>query len=254
MNEMKPEDILDLRRDIQFIKEELSAIQEQLNTHERLVEKSVNRVLSSVHLRKFITCASSMDTAQFIIEHMPLAKRFERRFDLLDFALKNVLYQNGLYLEFGVFKGKTINHIAEKMQEKCVWGFDSFEGLPETWRTGFDQGVFQTDELPEVRDNVRIVKGYFDTSIPVFKEEHKERCSFLHVDCDLYSSTSTIFELLQDRIVPGTVIVFDEFFNYPGWRNGEYKAFMEFAERCGHGYEYIGYTTNQQVAVRMVQL
>jgi len=39
-----------------------------------------------------------------------------------------------------------------------------------------------------------------------------------------YSSTKTVFDTLADRIVPGTVIVFDEFFNYPGSKRGESKG------------------------------
>ncbi len=63
----------------------------------------------------------------------------------------------------------------------------------------------------------------------------------MHVDCDIYSSTKTIFDLLASRIVAGTVIVFDEYFNYPGWRHHEYKAFQEFCATSGHSYRYLGY-------------
>ena len=54
--------------------------------------------------------------------------------------------------------------------------------------------------------------------------------AFIHVDCDLYSSTKTIFSLLSDRIVPGTIILFDEYFNYPNWQQHEYKALQEFVD------------------------
>jgi len=63
----------------------------------------------------------------------------------------------------------------------------------------------------------------------------------IHVDCDIYSSTRTIFELLGQRMVTGSVIVFDEYFNYPGWRQHEYKAFQEFIAASGHHYRYLGY-------------
>jgi hypothetical protein len=74
----------------------------------------------------------------------------------------------------------------------------------------------------------------------------------VHVDCDLYSSTQTVFRHLKDRIVPGTVIAFDEFFNYPGWQDGEAKAFREFIESSGRRFEYLGYVaTSQQLAVKI---
>jgi hypothetical protein len=55
--------------------------------------------------------------------------------------------------------------------------------------------------------------------------------------------------------VAGTLIQFDEYFNYPGWQEGEYRAFKEFADANGVKFEYIGYTNGdnaQQVAVRIL--
>jgi len=46
--------------------------------------------------------------------------------------------------------------------------------------------------------------------------------TFIHIDCDLYSST--IFDLWGNKIVEGTILVFDEYFNYPGWLHGEIKT------------------------------
>jgi hypothetical protein len=74
------------------------------------------------------------------------------------------------------------------------------------------------------------------------------------MDADLYSSTKTVFDLMADRIVPGTVIVFDEYFNYPGWRQGEYRAFQELAAGRKLNFEFIGYCdTGEQVAVRIMK-
>ena len=85
-------------------------------------------------------------------------------------------------------------------------------------------------------------------------KQHRGPISLLHVDCDLYSSTKTIFDRLNDWIVPGTIIVFDEYFNYSGWELHEFKAFQEFREANRLSYEYIGLApTGQQVAVRITQ-
>jgi hypothetical protein len=76
--------------------------------------------------------------------------------------------------------------------------------------------------------------------------------AFLHMDADLYSSTRTVLDMMAPRIVPGTVIVFDEFFNYPGWREGEYRAFMEFVAAHAAQFEWLAYCeTHEQVAVRI---
>ena len=75
----------------------------------------------------------------------------------------------------------------------------------------------------------------------------------MHIDCDLYSSTQTILAQLRDRIVPGTILVFDEYFNYPGWEVHEHRAFAEFIQATGRRYEYVGLVpSHQQVAVRIV--
>ncbi|MDE1896339.1 MAG: class I SAM-dependent methyltransferase, partial [Rhodospirillales bacterium] len=76
--------------------------------------------------------------------------------------------------------------------------------------------------------------------------------AFIHVDCDIYTSTVIIFSALRDRIHPGTVVLFDEYFNYPGWRAHEYKAFQEFIRQVGLTYEYIGFSAEKgHVAVRI---
>lgn len=69
----------------------------------------------------------------------------------------------------------------------------------------------------------------------------------------MYSSTQTMFKLLKNNIQAGTVIVFDEYFNYPNWENGEFLAFQEFISETGLKYEYLGYVYNStQVAVRIL--
>jgi hypothetical protein len=78
---------------------------------------------------------------------------------------------------------------------------------------------------------------------------------FLHIDCDLYSSTKTIFNLLKGRIVSGTVIVFDEYFNYDGWEKGEYLAFQKYVKENQIKYEYLTYNhLHEQVAVIILKV
>jgi len=189
-------------------------------------------------------------TADYVQKHMRNVDSVASKFDLLTMAMNITdLEGNKLICEFGVFSGLTINHIAS-LTTQTVYGFDSFEGLPERWRDGVGKGHFKINTLPKVQQNVVLIKGWFDETLPVFIKDHDESIGFLHVDCDLYSSTKTIFEVLSHRIQPDCVIVFDEYFNYPGWEEGEYKAFHEFLERAKLKYEYIGYNRlKEQVAV-----
>jgi hypothetical protein len=58
-----------------------------------------------------------------------------------------------------------------------------------------------------------------------------------------------VLDLAGERLVRGTVIVFDEFFNYPGWQQ---RAWTEFVARAGVPFDYLAYTANdEQVAVRL---
>ncbi|QHS59712.1 class I SAM-dependent methyltransferase [Chitinophaga agri] len=189
-------------------------------------------------------------TADYIDEHMWDVPSVDHHLLVHDTAISHIQIANGLILEFGVFSGSTINHIATHLPDTSIFGFDSFEGLPEFWRDGFSKGHFALNQLPTVAPNVTLVKGWFDQTLPDFKAKYDQPVAYLHIDCDLYSSTKTIFDLLKDNIVEGTVIVFDEYFNYPGWMQGEFRAFREFLEETKKSYKYLVYNRmHEQVAV-----
>jgi len=191
------------------------------------------------------------DTADYVQQHLAGVDSFDFYLDILTFALKQVGNKEGLFLEFGVFSGLTINHIAQRV-DKTIYGFDSFEGLPERWRDGIGTGYFKVSTLPQVQPNVTLVKGWFDKTLPEFLLSHPGDVSFLHVDCDLYSSAKTVFSSLGSRIKAGTIIVFDEYFNYTGWREGEFKAFQEFVAHEHLSFEYLTYNRmGEQVCVKI---
>jgi hypothetical protein len=107
-----------------------------------------------------------------------------------------------------------------------------------------------------VESNVRLVKGWFDATLPEFVEKHVgQRASFVHVDCDLYSSARTVLSCLRKLDLNGAVIVFDEYFNFPGWQNHEFKAFQEYVKECHVKYVYSGYCRrSEQVAVQITEV
>jgi Macrocin-O-methyltransferase (TylF) len=191
------------------------------------------------------------ETLSFVEDHMAHVRSFPNKFALLREALAHSTLERGLFCEFGVYSGATINFIASQVKT-TIYGFDSFEGLPEDWQPGVEKGTFRLDSLPPVRKNVKLIKGWFQDTLPTFVKEHQEDCSFLHIDCDLYSSTKTVFDTFGERIGKGTVLVFDEFFNYPGWKNGEFLAFQELTQARGLRYEYLGYVdTHEQVGIQI---
>ena len=169
---------------------------------------------------------------------------------MIDLGLENVTI-NGLYLEFGVWVGKTTKHIANKIKPNKLYGFDSFSGLPENWASAATKGYFSLNgEIPKLPENVVVHKGWFADSLKEF--EVSEPISFIHIDCDVYSSTKTVFDHIGKHIVKGTIIVFDEYFNYPYWQEHEFKAFQEFVDKNSIEYEYIAFSGADKVCVKIL--
>jgi predicted O-methyltransferase YrrM len=196
---------------------------------------------------------ASRTTAAYINARMAGAKVFrtphlttrgdhQARYDLLAHSAAQVRGP-GLYLEFGVYCGDTINRLARQVPGTKVYGFDSFEGLPEDWFHEQVKGAFDLGgKLPVVEANVELFAGWFQDTLPGFLDKHPGPVTFCHIDCDLYSSSAFVLTALKDRFVPGSVIVFDEYFNYPGWETGEFQAFAEFVRANGIRYRYLGFT------------
>ena len=196
--------------------------------------------------------AAAVESADYMTSRMASASNLVERKALLGYALDQCTV-SGLIMEFGVYRGETLRMIAQLTRQE-VHGFDSFEGLPEDWTYFQKKGRFSLhgEELHLPEPNIRVHPGLFEHSLPRFLAACADRARFVHVDCDLYSSTRTVLSGLRDRLVPGTVLVFDEYLNYPGWRQHEYRAFREFVQDAGICYEYLGFASaDSSVAVRI---
>lgn len=169
----------------------------------------------------------------------------------------------GTVCEFGVHQAQTLVRISSFFESETVFGFDSFQGLPETWHLTSagdtnEAGYFAVDQLPTVAPNVKLVQGWFNESIPVWQQQHPGPVKFIHIDCDLYSSTKTVLTLLNNQIVPGTVIVFDEMYNwarpphYDLWHEGEYKALKEWLEEFDRTFKVLFRNNYFQCAIKVL--
>ena len=158
---------------------------------------------------------------------------------------------DGLVLELGVSFGTSIRQIAA-LVDQDVHGFDSFQGLPESWHH-LPKGSYSTKGvIPFVPENVTLHDGWFEETLPEFVKKHPGPVRFLNIDCDIYSSTKTVLELLAKQIIPGTVIVFDEYIGNEHWREDEFKAFQEAVLQHGWEYEYLCFSfMTKQVVVRI---
>ncbi|MEO7331330.1 MAG: protein arginine N-methyltransferase [Minicystis sp.] len=183
----------------------------------------------------------SLDHLRTSFEHvlahsLPTTRLFTDGFRLLDHALAAASI-DGLLLELGVRRGASIRFLAARCPTRTVHGFDSFEGLPEDWR-GVPRGAYSTrGELPAVPDNVVLHRGWFRDTLPPFLAAQAGPIRFLNVDCDLYASTRDALAVLAPRLVPGSVVVFDEYLANPGWEEDEHRALVEAARAFGFGYD-----------------
>jgi len=160
----------------------------------------------------------------------------EHGLTLMDDRYKHVL-------EFGVCRGATMCVIRHVLDDSFkIFGFDSFVGLPEPWVDKDGQLVcapeyFSTNSVVPNISGVKFYAGWFSDTIPDYLKI-AEPIALLHVDSDLYSSAKEVLESLNDHIVEGTIIVFDEWFyrHDPLYDDHEAKAFNEwvlkFKRKC----------------------
>jgi hypothetical protein len=124
----------------------------------------------------------------------------------------------GLWLEFGVAKGETlrelVDHAIRAPEPVEIFGFDSFLGLPEDWKPGYPKGTFGPGGMywygqPPNVPGATLVHGWFADTLPNFN--FSKPVTLVHIDCDLYSSTVTVLKHVGPHLIPGSLILFDEF-------------------------------------------
>lgn len=154
----------------------------------------------------------------------------------------------GDVLELGVYKGASLirfasfRHALESEKSRRILGFDAFgkfplnqhnlesdKGFIEKFETAGGEGIIKSD-LEKVLaakgfGNVDLVEGDIFDTLPIFlKENPSSRFSLIHFDLDVYAPTKFALELLWDKLVPGGLLVFDDF----GAVEGETVAVEEF--------------------------
>ncbi len=197
------------------------------------------------------------ESAVYVYNHIAKAVLFDSVESYWSFLISNVP-KTGLLLEFGVYKGNSINYLAEQLKnnkdQRTIYGFDSFEGLSEDWGgTSLTRGTFSTSgKLPEVLPNVKLIKGWVnDTLLPFLEktDEKEKSLAYIHMDFDVYTPTKYVLSHLFQFLKPGTIIDFDELVGFPGWKEGEYKALQETLNgKCK--YEHIAFCENKNAENR----
>ncbi|MCO6418594.1 class I SAM-dependent methyltransferase [Siccirubricoccus sp. KC 17139] len=147
----------------------------------------------------------------------------------------------GICLEFGVYKGSSINYCAAQYPNRRFYGFDSFQGFPDDGRNDWKQDFSTHGVLPKVRENVTLIPGFFSDTLPNFLSEQADPVAFVNIDCDIYSSTADVFVALRKAgmLKPGLPISFDELINYKSFLWNEMLALFEMLEQTGLGIAWV---------------
>ncbi|CAM8394812.1 class I SAM-dependent methyltransferase [Candidatus Methylopumilus planktonicus] len=194
---------------------------------------------------------SRLKSFQYFKDIKPIPKLLGSGHTVLKKAYEAMSLQSGLILEFGVRHGTSIRQLASLIS-KPIYGFDSFEGLPENWYQESKEVYSTRGKIPKVPAHVTLIPGWFNQTLPLFLEKHEEDVALINIDCDIYSSTKTVLDLLSPRIKKGTIILFDEYIGNLHWEEDEHKAFMESIDTYQWKYEYLFYSAyTKQVVVRI---
>lgn len=173
----------------------------------------------------------------------------EHKWQMFAYAASQIKLE-GHIAEFGVFEGYSINTLSDFFPDRRLTGFDSFNGMPEDWYV-FQKGDLKT-EIPKVNANIDLVVGYFEDTVKPWLEQNSGDFAFINFDSDTYSSTKFVLDAIgPKRIKPGTIILFDEYFGYPGWKEHEFKAWKEFYKKHKIKYEYLA-INHMQVLIKIV--
>lgn len=206
-----------------------------------------DRTFAHLHRR------AAEESAAFIYDFMHTAVLFTELEPFWTYTAQHIP-ATGALLEFGVFQGHSINFLSRALaaagDRRTLFGFDAFEGLSEPWGgTTLATGHFdRAGTLPKVNDNVTLVKGWIDETLPPFvsaQDVAGQKVAFVHVDVDTYAPTRTILASTQSHFQPGTIVMFDELLGYPGWKEHEFRALRE--ELDPHwDYEFIAFCELQK--------
>jgi hypothetical protein len=97
----------------------------------------------------------------------PLKSDRETRLRMLDIVLEAIQSCAGDVFEFGVSSGESFLQFLDRCPDRQIYGFDSFEGIPEDWWTR-PKGTFAAPPPQFTNPNGHLVKGWYDESLPRF--------------------------------------------------------------------------------------
>ncbi len=183
------------------------------------------------------------------------------RLHTLVWAAQNVRHLSGDFVECGVWKGFCFAFLTDYLSfadlDRHLYLFDTFEGIPEALNSeqrSNDIYKAETADDPDaiynsVRNrfasvpNTHIVRGIVPDS---FDQDCPEQIALLHLDMNSAASEIAALDALFDRIVPGGMIVFDDY----GWTGYTAQRQAEDKFMRDRGHTILELPTGQGLVVR----
>jgi len=241
MVKIKPENIQVGLAKVRFLKNPIEWIKIQKYKHDHKVLHNNNSL--------FYT------TSPMALEAIMLAIDIQKQ--------KGMFGDKYAYWEFGVFKGYSLwfadLYAKHKEVDFNFYAFDSFEGLPESkvdcdkpsfnkghYKSSFDFVFDKLTELDANLDKISFFKGFYSKKFfdNVTDFNHLQPISICAIDVDLYESAVPVLEFIKDYLVPGSIILFDDWNVFWGSDDhSERKALREFRDKYSnikfqHLYNY----------------
>ncbi len=187
-------------------------IPKEVHTHSHFVENEILQCFN--HFEKYLQNAVHLDV-------------WDIRKYAIEKSLLNDKEKNKFYLEFGVYKGTSTNFFSEYVNK--LYAFDSFEGLREDFvGSRLPKNHFNLDKkIPKLNKNIEPIVGFIQDTLDDFLKKHNPKINFVHFDMGVCESTKFALEKLKPYLVKDAIIIFNRLYNFPGWRNGDYKALQE---------------------------
>ena len=221
-----------------------------------LLKRATNYLASNLHasgreLFSVLNARAIESSAEFIEKNSDhTTNLFSDHWEMRANTLNKVL-ESGLLLEFGVNRGNSANFFSNILDQRSdprpYFGFDTFTGLTEDWGGVALAGTFNRDGKPPLLNKrVIIVNGDILETLSTFLAKNKGSIAFIHIDTDTYTPCQHVLKLCKDRLVNGSIILFDELLGYPNYQSHELKALTECIPR--ESYRFLSFGIAQSRA------
>ncbi len=160
-----------------------------------------------------------------------------------DLFAQHLHFKDGLIMEFGVARGGFMRRLETHWTGK-IYGFDSFEGLPEDSGSHWAKGMYAVPDWQDIKyqPHIELVVGLFADTLGGFLAAHPGPVGYAHIDSDIYSSAKCVLDHLAPRLEIGSILHFDEIKCYGGCED-EMRAFEEYMTDTGSEWKILGQFT-----------